>query len=94
MNTWYILLLGDRCDSATEFRELGRTGIERNYTEFREWSALIPESDEGIPESDKVIPEFDEVIPESDSVHVWRNSGIDGTDSGGGTGSGMFNIAE
>ena len=69
-------------------------GITRNYTEFWEWSALIPESDEGIPESDKVIPEFDEVIPESDSVHVWCNSGIDGTDSGGGTGSGMFNIAE
>ena len=28
-----MFILGVECDSGTEFRELGRTGIARNYTE-------------------------------------------------------------
>jgi len=35
-----------------------------------------------------------EVIPESDGGGVLSNSGTDGIDSGGGTDSAMFNIAE
>ena len=34
MNNLYVLLLGDECNSGTEFRELDRAGIERNYTEL------------------------------------------------------------
>ncbi|CAF3359183.1 unnamed protein product [Rotaria socialis] len=55
------------CNSGTEFRELGRTGIERNYTEFLESSALIPESDEVITESTELIP-WAELVPECSTL--------------------------